>query len=351
MNIEKLLSMNLEKAVEGNSTELLATLDKYSLVSKKASIVKDCIQNGYTPANLNLADFSIIKSNGYFHLFFIPRIPQGNPLFPGQEHWFGHAVSKNLDTWTTVDPALLIEPNNYYESSHIWAPFIFQKDEFFYMIYTGLSNEFSQVLCMAYSNDPDLKKWKRFDNNPITPITGFNWHWLNNHKHTRHARDPHVICLGNDYIIYYTAMYKNGCPAVGALYSKDLEKWDDIGPVLYRSMKQAIWLPESVNVQKLSDGRWVLISSQTPGLEYYISDSPFSWHNSRPIKVAYFDKIEDEPAAIEVIQKNNETMKWLVAYFGNTHNRLMIGEMNIGDDPWTLKRIRHTELLEPWSVF
>jgi predicted GH43/DUF377 family glycosyl hydrolase len=253
-----------------------------------------CLRNGYTPSGYGIADFSIIRMDNLFHLFYIPIVPGCSGFTAGHTHWLGHAVTSDFDTWTTLDPPLCVEPDNYYESAHIWAPFVFKESDCCYMYYTGLSAEPSQVLCMATSVHPDLLQWRRCESNPIVPLEGFSWQLLNQHRHTRHARDPHVIKVDGHYLFAYTSMHRSGIPAVGGLVSDDLIRWEDIGPILYRGMSRAAWLPESVNIQKAPDG-WALLPSQSPGIEYYISDDPHTWHDSSPTRIEYEEGENDRP--------------------------------------------------------
>ncbi len=330
---------NLEAAVDGRAEEIIKRLKKHPEGIRKAATVTDCLENGYAPRGYGLADFTIVRMNGIFHAFHIPRVPGNACTHPANEHWIAHAVSEDLDTWLTRDPVLFNDPSNEYETSHVWAPFVHVKEHEAYMFYTGLSNEPSQVLCMAVSTDPDLSVWEKTDLNPITPLEGFGWHWRNEEGHTRHARDPHLVWVEDHWLLAYTAMHKNGCPAVGGLVSDDLKQWEDIGPIFYRPMDPAVWHPESVNIQQLENGKWVLIPSQSPGLEYYISDDPHHWHGIKRRQIEYADGDNRQPMALEVISKSSDGT-WLTAFFERDNNRMFIGRLDINKDPWKLKRIR-----------
>ena len=282
-------------------------------------------------------------------MFHIPRIAGNCCVHPCNEHWFGHAVSRDLDTWETLDPVLSTEPANYFESSHIWAPFVFSGADADYMFYSGLSSEPSQVIAFAVTTDPQLKAWSRNPGNPLIPIEGFDWHFRNSSGHIRHGRDPHVVKVGSHFLLAYTTMHSNGCPCVGGMVSDDLRKWDDIGPILYRPFDPAPWMPESVNIQSLPDGRWVLIPSVSPGLEYYNAGDPHAWHGSEPESITYLDGPSDQPLGLEVLLRDDCAGKWLTAYFEMSANRLFIGELNIHAAPWSLKRITNPQELAAWS--
>jgi sucrose-6-phosphate hydrolase SacC (GH32 family) len=312
----------------------------------EAAHVRDCVRDGYAPRGYGLADFSIVRQGEFFHLFHIPRVPGNDCTHPCNEHWLGHAVSRDLDTWTTLDPVLSAEPKNYFESAHIWAPFVLKQPEKTWMFYTGLSAEPSQVLCAAFSSDPELKVWERIEENPIIPLEGFDWHWRNEKGHVRQARDPHVVAVGNHFLMAYTTMHANGCPAVGGLVSEDLRHWEDIGPVLYRPFGPVTWMPESVQIQQLKDGRWVLIPSAGGGMEYYLSENPYSWQGISPTRINYVNGEGAEPLGLELISRDGDK-GWVVTFFELVRNRMFCGFLSMGKHPWTLQRYTDPREIPP----
>ncbi len=339
-------NQNLARLVEGHAEDFIGLLHASPMKVEKAARVTDCVRLGYTPLGYRVADLTVVQTQGRFHLFHIPRVGENGCLDPANEHWFGHAVSDDLDTWITQNPPLYAEPNNYFESAHIWAPFVLEHEKTWYMFYTGLTAEPSQVLCMASSTDPDLNVWQRFEGNPIIPLEGLPWHWPNPQGHVRQARDPHVVWTGNHFLMAYTTMHANGCPAVGGLISTDLKQWEDIGPIFYRPMKPGEWMPESVNIQQLPDGQWVLIPSISPGLEYYLSDDPHHWHDAQAHQIKIIGSRNSDAIGPEILCRDDEKGKWLVGYFENTDNRFYLGVLNIRE--WELERLRDPAQLEPW---
>jgi hypothetical protein len=69
-------------------------------------------------------------------------------------------VSRDLDTWTALNPCLLVNPEADYESAHVWAPYVFESPTGWLMFYAGCTAEPSQCLCMAESVDPELAVWR-----------------------------------------------------------------------------------------------------------------------------------------------------------------------------------------------
>ncbi|MEI8194409.1 MAG: hypothetical protein WCI73_00715 [Phycisphaerae bacterium] len=342
-----LKQQNLAAAVTSDS-RFVEILGDVSNQVRATAVVVDCVRKGYAPLGYGLADFSILRHEGLFHLFHIPRVPGGSCIAPAHEHWLAHATSADLDVWVTQNPVLWAEPAHDYESAHVWAPFVMAAEKRHLMYYAGLSGETSQVLCGAVCSDSALNLWKRLDGNPITPFAGFDWHWRNPYGHCRHARDPHVIHVGSHYLMVYTAMHQNGCPCVGGLISTDLERWDDIGPVLYRPSPPAVWWPESVNIQPLEDGRWVMIVSVSPGLDYYVATDPHQWHGLTPQRINYVGRDRDALVAPEVVGRSDRTGRWLLAFFESNQNRMFLGILDIHSQPWSIRRLEDPRELAEW---
>lgn len=316
----------------------------------RTGVVENCIADGYAPRGFGVVDFSIIRVGPTYHLFHIAHVRDNSYNAPGHTSWLGHATSDDLDTWVTHPPCLQTNPVNNYEASHVWAPFVLPIDGGHLMFYTGVSPETSQTLCAAKSVHRDLMVWKRSESNPIIPLTGFDWHWRNFAGHTRNARDPHVVRVEDHYLLAYTAMHRDRCGAVGGLVSTDLEQWEDIGPLLYRRSGGAEGLPESVNIQPMPDGKWALIPSLEPGLAYYLSDSPYGWHDSRPTPIACDNVNRKTVYALEVLDRDDERMEWLVAYFDAPAYRLRVGTMDCSKHPWTIRQAESISDVERWLI-
>jgi sucrose-6-phosphate hydrolase SacC (GH32 family) len=273
-------------------------------------------------------------------------VPGNSCIDPANEHWIGHATSTDLDTWVTGDPVLYADPALAHESSHVWAPFVLDHPEGALMAYTGLSLEPSQVICLARSTDPDLRVWHKLPGNPLFPHNGLDWHFRNAWGHVRMGRDPHLVAVGDHHLLAYTGMHRNGCPVVGGMVSHDLAHWEDIGPILYRPMTPGGWMPESVNIQALPDGRWALIASISPGLDYYLADDPHHWHGLQPQRVTCASGDPHDLVAPEIIAQRDGI--WLVAFFLNSCNRLFIGTLDTTADPWHLRRVTDPAEIADW---
>lgn len=338
---------NLARCVAGNTEEFLAKLQNHPEVILDGARVANCVEEGYAPRGYGLADFTIVRRGSLFHLFHIPRVPGNSCIDRANEHWLAHAISEDLETWISQDPALCVEPNNYYESGHLWAPFVIEDAGVHYMFYTGLSSEPSQVLCLATSTDPALRVWQRHEANPILPVAGLDWQRQNSFGHLRQGRDPHVVRVGDHFLMVYTTMHREGCPVVGGMVSPDLVHWEDIGPILYRPLLPNAWMPESINIQSVEEGKWVLLASMSPGLEVYFGNDPHSWHDAKAEPIAY-SEAGKTPVAPEFLARRNATT-WLVAYFEQEENRMFLGELDL--QARKLRRMRGKSELETWKNF
>ena len=82
-------------------------------------------------------DFTMVKKDGVFHLFYIRRdvtIPMED-----SENDLGHAVSTDLYSWTQLPPVLHVRSDSW-DNRHVWAPSIVERDGVYYMFYTGVSD-------------------------------------------------------------------------------------------------------------------------------------------------------------------------------------------------------------------
>lgn len=309
----------------------------------QTATVKDCLTNGYAPIGYKVKDFSIVQYKGKYHLFHIPAVDIDGIYchMRGHENWIAHAISDDLDTWYTEDAVLFSESGNEYESSHVWAPYVIIKNDTAFMFYTGLTQDLEESICLATSVDPELKVWTKYPDNPLMPREGFDWHWRNKKSNIWTARDHHVIKVEDHFLMAYTCIHKKHIPAVGGMVSEDLFHWEDIGPMFYRDIKPGGWMPESVNIQPLSAKKWVLMPSASPGIEYAISETPYSWHGSTAQTLDFIDRVNetDYPGGIEIISRNDDSSEWLVAFFNK--KRLHFGILDYSKNPWSLEKFKN----------
>jgi Glycosyl hydrolases family 32 N-terminal domain len=124
-------------------------------------------------APLRPKDFAITKRGDMYHLFYIIH-DDNSPL---TERTIGHSVSTNLYTWTRVEDALIVRPDQW-DNEQLWAPTIVEDAGVTYMFYTaqhgfagpGTTWYHDQQIGVAVSTDPGLRNWNRLDLSATQPV-------------------------------------------------------------------------------------------------------------------------------------------------------------------------------------
>lgn len=182
-------------------------------------------------------DFSIIKRDGWYHVFYI-RHDMSVP-FDSTERDLGHAISQDFYNWTQLPPVLPVRPDHW-DNARIWAPDIHEIDGVYYMIYTGVTDvpgeyAFHQRIGLATSTD--LMTWNRLDD-PVFACAQIPWSFCDSLQYTGgELRDASVMPdpQGSGWIMHYTAAPASspGTYVAGTAYSAgDLAQWSS-GPPLW----------------------------------------------------------------------------------------------------------------------
>jgi hypothetical protein len=179
-----------------------------------------CEQPGWFPTEFGLKDHTVFWYAGYYYLASINVYADNR---------FAYGRSLDLCTWETLPPILTTRTPGTWDASAIWAPFVFQEDGIFYMLYTGVTADFTQSILLATSQDPsDPGSWQEqgFIFKPHHP--GMLWvdgQWAD-------CRDPTVIKVNGLYYLYYTGEDTSG-GIVGLATAAELSgPWIDWGAVL-----------------------------------------------------------------------------------------------------------------------
>ena len=143
---------------------------------------------------------------------------EGVPIFDNLgERQLAHATSDTLlkASWEAQPFALVADLKRWHENV-LWAPHIVRENGLYYMFYTAGGDFDGGLFRIHLATSTDLKSWSRSESNPLF-IDGF------------HARDPMVLKVGDQWVMYYTA---NSDPAGGnhvVAYrtSSDLLNWSE----------------------------------------------------------------------------------------------------------------------------
>ena len=232
----------------------------------------DLFRKVYFPGP-NINDHSFLRAGGRWHLFHIW-------LCQGKDNVIGHATSDDLLKWKAEADILPKEPQPSWESARGGnAPYVFACDDAYYLYYSRYDRR--QHIGLATSRD--LFNWRKRPDNPIFhPARSWcPWGSTDSGQYRPHCcRDPHVMRIGDKFVLYYVAMTRELLiSAVAHAVSDDLVRWEDRGPVATMPVtSEGTRMCESPCVV-CSEKRWLLFFTHGPGTHYAVSDSPFEFHD------------------------------------------------------------------------
>ncbi|MCB9136422.1 MAG: family 43 glycosylhydrolase [Anaerolineales bacterium] len=179
-----------------------------------------CPPYGWFPDNFGLKDHSVFKYDGYYYLVSI--------FIPG-ERKFAYARSQDLCEWEDLGPILAERTPGTWDEMAIWAPFVLEEADVYYLYYTGVTSDFTQSIMLVTSTDPaDPTAWQPQGMifQPTHPGAGWTAGiWAD-------CRDPHVIYADGQYYLFYTGTDIAG-GIVGVASAPAPEgPWTDLGPVV-----------------------------------------------------------------------------------------------------------------------
>jgi len=232
-----------------------------------------------------------------WHMF---GITHQEPAAPEQEIFFAHARAKSLlqSPWEKQPFALVIAPQAPWNETHLWAPHVIAYNNLYYMFYcAGGADHTKTELHLATS--PDLKTWTRSPQNPMV-VDGFD------------ARDPFVIRINNQWVMYYCANSKpeGGHHVVTCVTSSDLLTWTN-RRIAFTDPSSGTYggNTESPFVVQRGNSFYLFIGPRDgyDGTDVFVSNDPFHWDLNQ--KAGHF------PAhAAEVVRDTDG--KWYISRAG-----------------------------------
>lgn len=195
----------------------------------------------YDTGDWYINDHCFVRSaaDGLWHLF---GITHEEPFDPFDELSLAHATAPSLlGPWTPQPYALTASPAD--GETHLWAPHVVAWDDRYWMFVCGGGASRDEYrIQLAVSSD--LWTWIR---HPACPVV------VDGHQ----ARDPMVLRVGDEWVMYYTATRTNH--VVLAVTSVDLVTWSAPVVVLRDPLVGTEAGPtESPFVVGGADGRWYL---------------------------------------------------------------------------------------------
>jgi len=304
-------------------------------VQQQARHQEDWLKTGYAPRGFYLKDFCLVREAGQWHLFHIAGTPGVSCCLPGNEIWFGHATTKSFCTWATHAPCLYIDPAGW-DCGHVFAPYVLEEGGQYWMFYTGCSVENTQRIGVTVSQD--LFDWKRLSQYPVIRPEEYPWAFCPTANGSA-CRDPHVCRLGGEFVMYYTAVTKEGRGCVACATSANLVEWKDCGPAyVARTLAHC----ESSNLQRLSDKFLLFFGGHYEYWSYVISDEPLRWPDQEPIP------LRKSITAMEVVLEKGK--RWLVAFFKADSYRLFLGILDWSSPTPTIEDVTNPEALREFGL-
>ena len=286
----------------------------------KQTVSDNPIRDGFVPIGSDLRDFSIVRDRGRYHVFYLDLFHRKHTRRADNPFFIAHASTRDFMNWDLHEPALQPVAGTW-DAGRVGCGYAFpvapskRLDEVagirvrFVMMYLGYSRRLCQSIGMAFSDN--LTDWVRYDTNPVFQPVHLDWaEW--SRDRLSNCRDPHVLKIGRRYMLYYTALQKDGDVCIAAADSTDLQNWRDLGPVIHRSIGSPTpAMLESSCVHALGRN-FVLTYTHKGGTWLSVSDDPLHFEKGRMFVKGYW-------GMEQVRVKGN---RWLVAFFRkHTHSR------------------------------
>ena len=207
-----------------------------------------CDPLGWFPESFGVKDHSIFYYSGFYYVV-------ANHI-PG-EKYFSYARSKDLCEWEELIPVLANRITDKWDQRGIWSPYVLEDGGLYYLYFTGVSEDFTQSIMLASSNDPsDPESWEVHSMIFQPDHPGMLWEegvWAD-------CRDPMVIRVGQVYHLYYTGADESGGIVGMATSNSPTGPWTDWGGIIEPLPGSA--MPESP-VLTMYNGRYYLFYNDT----------------------------------------------------------------------------------------
>jgi hypothetical protein len=265
-------------------------------------------------------DFFVFKNGSEYHLFYNVGTADGKQewMSPGNEESFGHASSRDLQTWEH-HPRVMHVQGTEWEGKTVSAPSILRAGDRFSMIYTGFDKQAHGCQRIGLATSPDLFHWTRYEHNPVYEGPAWSlWKagtWAD-------CRDGHIIEHDGKYYLFSNVRHKDGKGGIAIARSADLKHWQDLGPAI-----RVDGMPESPVVFKHRGKFYLIVGSDASAC--FMSDSLESHNWQRVATFKYppagswsgFEVFEDDgrfvAAAFEWKLNGNHIDFWELRFEGD----------------------------------
>lgn len=245
-----------------------------------------------------LWDFWFARDDADYHVFYL-QAPRsiGDP---DQRHWnasIGHAVSRDLRSWTVLPDALHPGERGAFDDQSTWTGSVLRAEGCWQLFYTGVSTrDEGRVQRIGAAVSDDLVSWTK-----AGPLLEADPRWYERLEpaawHEEAWRDPWVFRYEptGDYRMFLTARAKDGPPdgrgVIGHARSVDLRSWEVLPPLTEPGEYGHLEVPQLVEI----DGRCYLLFSvyewahsllrrrraaAVSGTHYLVADLPLGPYDS-----------------------------------------------------------------------
>lgn len=233
-------------------------------------------------------DHTFVRAkDGTWHLFGITHEEPANPL---DEKTFAHATAPTLKgPWTKRPPALVADASR--GETLLWAPFVLADGDTYTMFYCSGGPEHTRY-GISIATSKDLQTWTR-EPSPLF-VDGYD------------ARDPYVMKVGSQWVLYYTATSApvGGHHVVFYRTSTDLRHWS--------ASKTAFEDPSVGDIAGPTESPFVVAR----GGDYYLFIGPREayadtavFHSKDPFHFDPADQVHRFPShAAEVVEDTDGTL-------------------------------------------
>lgn len=159
-------------------------------------------------------DHTFVRAaDGTWHLFGIVGVTAAPGSGPdsSKEVSFAHATAKDLSGPWTAQPDVMQVDKSYFNEAHVWAPHVIEDGGTYYMFYAAGAG---QNAAINLATSKDLYSWTRRPEGPLF-------------RDGLEARDPYVMRIGSEWVMYYCATTTATGGAFTVVYRKssDLIHW------------------------------------------------------------------------------------------------------------------------------
>jgi len=209
-------------------------------------------------------DFWHVTDGDTVHLFFLQADRSLGD--PDLRHWhasIGHAVSRDLRTWTMLPDALAPAPVPAWDDYTVWTGNVVRGRHQWHLLYTGTSHaERGLVQRIGHAVSNDLTAWERVGNGLAFELDARWYETLDTAIwHDQAWRDPVVVNVDGAWNALVTARVPNGDTnergTIGRATSDDLVTWVVQPPLSGPTPFGHLEIPD---VRHLG-GRWFLLFS------------------------------------------------------------------------------------------